>query len=345
MENDRVILKFWKKVIFISIPIVIIAFLYAIYNLHYDPYGIFHSDLSKQIVEPNQHFIKMRFLIKNPGKGKKVIFGSSREGNLRAELFGYYNMSYSEALPAEIYDDITLLLKSGVNIKEILIGFDNISYLVNQELHKTQFLRKTYSNNFSDLKTYFEYLFIRPGLNIHKEIVNPHKFNTDWTQLFISGRPVHLSIDSAIDNFPEQHINDPKFNIPVWQNYYIPRIDQAISEIKNIVDISHNHNIKLTIFINPMYKDVYLKQNFVDYFSFLRKLANITAYYDFSGLNKITENKMNYYETSHFRVKIGDLMLGRMLQRNQDTTFGIFVNSVNIEQHINALKKQLHTLN
>ena len=44
-----------------------------------------------------------------------------------------------------------------------------------------------------------------------------------------------------------------------------------------------------------------------------RELAGISDYYDFSGLNSVTTNNYYYYETSHYRLLVGDMMLKVML--------------------------------
>jgi hypothetical protein len=341
MQFNSQILKFCCKLFFIALPAVLIYAVFIIYNLHYDPFGVLHTDLKNQKLEPNQHFIKIRYLIENNEKYPKLLFGSSRAGNIRAELIGFYNMSYSEGVPKEHFADIKLLLQHNVNISNIIIALDNASYLVDPELHVSQLMRKPYQDGIDLYRNYLLYFFDRPSMVLHKEIVAHHNFYNDWSQLLTLGRPIHIGIDDFIDRNPEKHSNDEKFKVPYWPNFYCPRVSKSIAEIKEIIDLCKANNIDIKFFINPMHKITYLRQNLDEYFDFLKRLAKITDYFDFAGINKITSDNMNYYETSHFRVKIGDLMIQRMFFGAGDDSFGIHIDSNNIDKHIEYLKQQL----
>jgi hypothetical protein len=78
---------------------------------------------------------------------------------------------------------------------------------------------------------------------------------------------------------------------------------------------------------------------------FKKRLAQITDFYDFSGINSITKDPFNYYETSHYRVFIGEMMLARMFENDKNITvpedFGDLVTKSNIDIHIKKLKSQL----
>jgi hypothetical protein len=69
------------------------------------------------------------------------------------------------------------------------------------------------------------------------------------------------------------------------------------------------------------------------------------TYYDFSGLNSITTNNYYYYETSHFRPVVGDMMLNIMFQTPEIEVpgdFGFRVSSVNVDTHLKKQCKEIH---
>ena len=81
-----------------------------------------------------------------------------------------------------------------------------------------------------------------------------------------------------------------------------------------------------------------------DYLKYLREISNITDFYDFSGYNTITLNNCNYYEESHYRPLVGEIIASRIF--NDKTVkvpkdFGILVTKENINQHLIDLKKQI----
>lgn len=57
------------------------------------------------------------------------------------------------------------------------------------------------------------------------------------------------------------------------------------------------------------------------------RLAQITPYYDFSGLNRITTDDYYYYEVSHYRPIVGDMIIHRIfdMPKEADTDFGKYV--------------------
>ena len=124
---------------------------------------------------------------------------------------------------------------------------------------------------------------------------------------------------------------------------YSNRINATIDEIAEIKKLCDAKKVNLKFVMNPIHKTTYLASDKVMYFEFLNKLATISDFYDFSGLNKITTNNYFYYETSHYRPIVGDAML-HYIQENKPIDsipdFGTLVTKANIESRINTLMKQ-----
>lgn len=337
----RFVLKFFLLVI----PIGIACLPIVDYNLRIDPYGVFKIDFSHQGIEPNQHFIKMKFLLAKKIKKDSFIFGSSRVGKINPKANqktqNYYNMTYTEGVPAENLLDLKILLSNGIKIKNIILGIDNISYLVDPKEHETQTLRMPYpSNPFGLLLTYTKYLILQPSKSLDQEIKKAKEFKVVY-DIYDSGVPLVLGKDEWIEEHKEQHISDPKFNEPSWEGYYNERIDKTISELKEMKAICEKNQINLIVFINPMHETTYRKQDFREYSKFLKELAGFTAFFDFSGINKVTSNNYYYYETSHYRPIVGDMILNTIFGQAQRSDFGVFVTKANIGEHIRKLKSEL----
>ena len=119
---------------------------------------------------------------------------------------------------------------------------------------------------------------------------------------------------------------------------------KTLDEIRETVDLLKAHGIRLIVFINPIHKTTYLATGLETFFLFEKELSRITDFYDFSGLNSITTNNYYYYETSHYRPKVGTLMLARMLNDSSlkvPADFGVLVTRGNIEQHLADLRNQV----
>lgn len=320
---------------------VVVVMLLAVmgYNYMTDTSGLFNKDFSVPRIEPDQHFVKIRYLLENPDKYNAYCFGSSRVGNLDLKQIDngnrYYNMTYSEGLPQEWAQDIKIMMKHHVQISQIMIGIDDFSFRVNMQTHERQYLRIPYHDkNWENWKTYISFLLKRP--------TQPAKIdqNDSVFDIYDSGRPLHEQADEKIEQDVQAHIHDPKFNKPThYSGNYTTEAIAAIKEIKNIAD---ENGIELIVFINPIHHITYLDNNIGDFNEFKRELCQVTDYYDFSGLNEITTNNYNYYETSHYRPLVGNEMLKRIFgsPKYSDDSFGIYVTKDTVERHIKDMQRQ-----
>lgn len=326
--------KFTLKVL--TIVLVIIA-LVMCYNYKYDTYGVYNKDFSVPRVEPNQHFVKIEYLIENPSKYNAYCFGSSRVGNIDLKKihngYNYYNMTYSEGVPGEWLEDINILLKHHVAIKQVMIGIDDFSFRVEPQRHNNQYLRMPYKEN--NIYTYISYLLKPPS---------KPSYDTNSMSLYDiydSGRPLHTWADDKIESDVESHIHGKAFS--EGSPYVGERIQQTIAEIQKIKEITAANDIELIVFINPINLLTYCGNNLAEFDEFKRELANITDFYDFSGVNDITKNNYYYYETSHYRPMVGDMIVQRIFEmpKEEGECFGTWVTKENVNAHIMKLNEEI----
>ena len=109
-------------------------------------------------------------------------------------------------------------------------------------------------------------------------------------------------------------------------------------------ELCEKYNINLILFTNPIYDSTYQQSKYFGYASFLELLAEQqkTGYYNFSGINAITENRNNYYEASHYTEDVGDMIIDRIFNNVTDEQlesqgFGFFVTEDNLEEFRKAL--------
>ena len=77
--------------------------------------------------------------------------------------------------------------------------------------------------------------------------------------------------------------------------------------LKSILSILTLHKTNYKIIISPLYDQIKMNQADLDYLKMLFGAENV---FDFSGINPITSDYHNYYETSHYRPFICDSILG-----------------------------------
>ncbi len=317
----------------------------AMLNYVLDPYSIFHEDFTRLTREPNGHFIKMKYLVNNPSRYDSFLFGSSRVGHINTEKIPggrFYNVYYSEGLPAEFLQNIRLLLDSSVSVKNVVIGLDEFSYKIDPESHNDRGLRQPYGTGMQNFGFYCRYLFHLPSTTVLKERFRavPIEIMYDFHK---TGLPLHSQVDDYIEKNRELHAGARGFEIPLL-DYEGDRIAQTIADIEKIKRLCDSRGIKLILFINPVHKTALLNCGIQQFEEFKRKLASVGGFFDFSGCNSITTDNYYYYETTHYRYVVGDLMVQRMFNENAAAVppdFGVFVTKTNIEEHLKELRERV----
>lgn len=353
--------KKYKKWLFHLLPAsACLLFIVGFINITVDPYGFFRKDLTKQLIEPNQNFLKMRYISNNRIPYDSFVFGSSRVGHIHIQNIKnggcWYNMTYAGGLPQEHQFNIEYMIKKGIKIKELLIGLDEFSYSVDPEVHSQLWTTMPYSPvcGKSEILFYAKYIFRIPDLKVLQTIYNeyqkqkthqPKQMGTFFSSYDFhgTGQGTIKELDEEINRNPELHCQNQKFLTPYQAtNDDKDYSDNALASLKRIVEISHANHIKLTIFINPIHHATYMATNQNRLLSFKRRLSKICDYYDFSGLNSITCSNYYYYETSHYRPVVGIMIINKIFNKNTTNIhFGKLVTADTVEQHIQQQREEM----
>lgn len=339
MDNFKEIKKFILKIVaYITLPIVItIIVCYEV-----DVFNVLHP-LNVRINENevNKNYVKMTYILNNPNKYNTFVFGSSRVGHIHVDKIikeRCYNMFYSEAVPKENYDNIKTLINSGYKIDKIYLGVDSYSYTLDYSDHNSEPAFATYEY----LKTHpLKFIDMYFNLSITARSIKQHMlgeikttngsneilYKYGWNWLFDYGMTSGF---------------DPKGVKPtIGDCNYIEETLEDIRAIKNLCD---KNDIELIVFTNPMYCITYEASLNVDYYNFLKGLAEITPYYNFSGYNDITTDTKCYYEASHFTPETSDMLIevmwnGKEYPKLLNQGFGFKVTKNNVGELIETLIK------
>lgn len=326
-----------QKYVYRLITIVLIGLLFPmVWNYTFDTSGLFDRDFSKKRVEPNQHFVKMRYILSEPHKYNAFCFGSSLVNSIDLEKIDnglrYYNMSYSSGLPAEWLANLRLFIKHNIEIKQVIIGLDDFSFRSYPESHNSDWLRLPYKEH-GQLEIYLSYLMRSPKLSD-----DVPEDRLCYFDIYNTGRAIHPWVDEKIEANPEQHLEKMSKLEPSTSN--TNRINETIAEISEMKKLCDENNIRLIVLINPINAIRYRANNIQEFNEFKYLLAQITDYYDFSGINAVTVNNLNYYELTHYRPIVGDKMVERIFHGGSDD-FGYYVTKENVEEHLADLRKQV----
>ena len=330
-----------KKFIFKVLLWVIFCLLVCILPSYFvDPYNVYHWDnIRDNGIEPNKNYIKTLYILNNPDKFNGYIFGSSRVGSIHVENitdYKIYNMTYSLGTPHENLETLQTFIQNGVKIDIVYLGVDSYSYTEDSSEHNEQSLRASYQYLTKDLRNMI-YMYMDPSLTMQSIEIMLEKKD-------IGGMDVFYDYGWWCNYNRETSIDWENARASCGKSFLIEETLEDIAEIKALCD---ENDIKLVVFTNPMYELTYEESvERLDYLYFLERLASITDYYNFSGLNAITTDTDNYIDTSHYNAYVGDLLINTMVynqtdENMQEEGFGFGVTENNVHELLEILQSQL----
>ena len=344
---------FVLKIIVIFIVGLICPVKQICFAYHYDTFNVFHWDnIRFTSAEPNKNFVKTQYIINNPNKFNAFIFGSSRVGNIPPNLLPkveggtslrWYNMTHSEGIPGDNLMTLKSFLEKGVEVKIVMLAFDNISMYASVNDHKSQLLRipfQVYEKSKFD--------FFRPYLTTAVDPLIIKQIDEYDYEAHKQQSEQFYSFGCWGDDFSlPENIDLSRYEIG-HQGY---PLKESYKDLEEIVDLCAENGIKLILFTNPMYQILYRNSVEDGYLDFLTKVAQKCEFYNFSTLNNYTQNPRYFYEWSHYRPALGLIiekyLFGTEKERAEirkeagDELFGIKVNSENVDFVISELKKKI----
>ena len=349
--------RFILKIISLFIIITALLLIYALPQLYYDTFNVFHWKNIRLIkAAPNQNFIKTKYILANKEKFNALIFGSSRVQSIppthlpvqhNGIQLHWYNISYSDGFPAEHIMTLKTLLNNNVEIKMIMLGFDNIPMYRGFADHEKDLIFRPYQiYEKNKWQFYKPYLLEHPPFTIIQEINDyDKKMHIEESLLFYDIGILKEHLDFSLNEKPDIE----KFLSFHFGNKYNQK--NAHNDIAEIAHFCKKKGIELILFTNPIYETTYKDAVEQGYFDFLRLVAQNCEFYNFSSFNSFTSNPAYYFESSHYRPVLG-LIIEKMLfgteeekaeirKEADDELWGIKVNSDNIDVLIGHLKEQL----
>ena len=282
----------------------------TVFPLIADPYNVFHvENIRDNGVEPNKHYIKMEHLLNNEVEFDAYLFGSSRVGALHTEKLegvNCYNMTYSAGLPVEHLENVRSLIAAGKTVKRVYIGVDVASYTTSSEAHLSDPIRMPYEyakNNMLDFyRTYFDPAKAFRSL----PTVMKNEPDPDYADIFYNrGWAIDYDVENMADDaYVENTIED--------DTDWVAEMELELAAIGELKKLCDSNGIELVIFTLPMHEVTYRSALKHGYEDFLAGLSAVTSFYDFSGINAITQDTAKYIDPSHFNAYVGDLMIDVM---------------------------------
>lgn len=322
-----------KLAYFSLIGIIPILSLFSSY-LYFDPFKVLrhYDDYSYPYVIPNRDYISTDMFINNHKKNNynSFIFGSSRTLAFRPKSWSKFlsvkdNPFMFDASGESIYGIYTKLKyldSTNVEIKNALIILCRDCSFSQAENHKGHLFVKHPATSGED-NISFQFDFFKAYLS-PKFLFNFYSFKILGNyKPFMSGYIENRKITfdtltneiNIIDQETEIVQNPTEYYAKRKELFYV-RISEKTDSIqrinkkqlfmlKEVKRILEKNNTNYKVVLSPLYEQI--KFNNSDLLLLENEFGN--NLYDFSGKNSFTDNKTNYYETSHFRPNVGDSIL------------------------------------
>lgn len=332
----------------------------GVYSLNYfiDPFDIFGSGTERvNSFMMNERVRKIDYLDKAHEKYDSYLFGSSRIGTTDPELMekylpgsSFYNFTMTTGNMVDYIYLIRYMLEAGYAVKNLLVQLDiqNMDmygfYPDNPQLKHHYRITGTPWYQF-----YFDYMKRLPLKNWRGKLVSlfaeeDHRrrfYEIDRGRFYLPDR------DRRITEDPEGYIAEtwhPRKTHYLYRNLKGQYIRENIALLRELKSICFKNGINLILYVTPHNYAMMNRFDTERYLILLRGIASVMPFWDFSGYNTVTLDNRFYYEYSHYRTVVSELMAARIFGDDGidvPDDFGYYVNRGNIEGYIEFKRKEI----
>ena len=177
---------------------------------------------------------------------------------------------------------------------------------------------------------YFKYIFSFDLVKTISNYTSLAYFNKNKTK-FVEGEFYTYTVfEQQIKENPTKYFNDQFSNTTYirLQDYKKNKIKEnieALREIKKLTDENNTELIVLTAHLNHL---LYYKIKKEDLNLYIDQIKEVTSFWNFTTINSITLDNSNYYDHSHFRYKIANMILAKIFNYKSvevPEDFGIYI--------------------
>lgn len=294
-------------------------------NFIIDPYSVFGTKFFPEYGQLQERFLKIEFL-KTHKDFDTFLISSSRIGTIKTDYVERYftnsksyNFTISQANQWDVEKHIEWLVNNQPNLRHVIVqvdwffgyGSDRPAYALLDEIHPDISGRERYDF----LLDYLMYFNIE-GLKakVKNNFGSQDLLDYNLTKGYWS-RPIR---DKKIENNCQEYVkNEKAFTSDKLRKLGETTIDNSLAAIKRYKKLLDSKNIELTIIMTPQNHFSLDGIDFQEYEYVLKYLAKITNFYNFMYYNKITNNNCNYYENSHYRPHIGEVVIKQIADKSK----------------------------
>jgi hypothetical protein len=343
--NSELRPRTWFRLALVGVGAVV-ASLISI-NVVIDPYDYFHLSPLAAEVQTNERVWKIDYLAKHRDEFDAYILGSSIasqiDPGLAGELTGdrFYNLTMSGGNAYDFRLYLEYMIRNGYPIKRLLVIYDlALFWNYGESGREYERLHPRVSGD-STIEFYASYLtrihfwgtLDKLRANLGKIDDYPHNSYDRTTGVYS-----YVHRNALIEQDHEAFIagsNTLNENFLLRKKKSREIFSDCVEDTRRFIELAREHDIEVT-FIVPLHNYNYMNRIvFDDYADYLRALAGLTGFWDFSGYDDVNMDNHQFYDSMHFRPPVGDRILRRVYSTaGDDQAFGRWVTQDNIEEHL-----------
>ncbi len=348
----------WIFLLSVFLPVVTVG----VFNIIVDPYDVFNTpnflgiNHSKPRKDNSDRLFRATDVIRI--KPITVFMGSSKvRGALdpRHPALENNQPTYNLGLNAvNAYELQRYLEHTIANQKEldlVIIGLDLFMFNSFTTQDSRGFSEQRLEKRYISLKDLIDLTLSLDVLFASKEtIINSKKTPIDIDNIGYGDNGFMPKLDLDKSEIPSRFDKYIKAYYKIYATQH-QLSNQLLDELKKIVNLCQQNQIKLILFISPshatQWETIRISGEWSTFEEWKRKVVKIMPVFDFSGYNSITTEPIhkdmeNYTTNPYYTPKVGNLVLNRILSYQEEKVpddFGILINPENIESHLEKIRQ------
>ena len=317
---------------------VLVTILLIFLNYKYDTYGVFSDKLIPYPIFDmfNLRINKFNYLEKNNNLYDSYLIGGSRAIVFKEkELNKFTNNQFFNyaSIRSDMFDNLVtikyLLKRQKVKMIILQLGVDDL-YIYGE--NNENLLNRSHYKLIGENKYvyYFKYIFSFDLVKTISNYTSLAYFNKNKTK-FVEGEFYTYTVfEQQIKENPTKYFNDQFSNTTYirLQDYKKNKIKENIEALREIKKLTDENNTELIVLTAPLNHLLYYKIKKEDLNLYIDQIKEVTSFWNFTTINSITLDNSNYYDHSHFRYKIANMILAKIFNYKSvevPEDFGIYI--------------------
>lgn len=303
------------NIIFFSLLLAMIT-LTVVSNIVTDIYRVFGlSQVNTKNIHDNVRFRKIQYLKGQPGFNA-FILGSSRTNMVRVDTANqrsgqyYYNLAVGSESIEGMEKRLRWLIKNQERVNQLIIGLEyDVMFLCDDVPADSLFAREHPEVSGSSwIDFYIPYLFkfnLKEWRRTVKKRHEPVFYQADLT----TGQWFYPENDRLIEEDPDEYAKTRIVDDTACEPGK-GRVKVNLERFRRLMELIRENGIPTFVFNSPYHQIIYKTFDQEEYQDWLEQVTLITdGLWDFSGYNSVTTDNHFYYESSHYRREVGDMIL------------------------------------